>query len=102
MIDYNYALEKLRDAVQFLLNLDMNEVEKIVLALNEMLLAERHINDERSRDIIDEIKSKIGGEPFPDSVEKMTQEKRQEIVNLIFELYEVVAEHYYKNYYTNR
>lgn len=102
MLDYNYALEKLTDAVQFLLNLDMKEVEKIFLALNEMNYAERHINDERSRDIIDKIKLKIGGNDYKQSIENMTQEQRQEIVNLIFELYEVVAEHFYKNSYTNR
>lgn len=114
MIDYKYAHEKMTDVIEMLLSLETDEVEKITRALRETLgIVKWHINDKECRNIISKIESKVNSRKFDlevieqegiyrPSVENMDTELRQEIVKLMFELYDIVAEHYYKNYCTNR
>jgi len=105
MKEYSTALNKLIPALNYLLSLKMEEVEKISCALHETLAyAKKYIPDKIGKDIINKIESKIDrtkndparGIYFLD-VRDMNKEQRQEIVDLIFELYNHVTEHYYKN-----
>lgn len=107
MKEYSTALNKLIPALNCLLSLKMEEVEKISCALHETLAyAKRYIPNKIGKDIINKIESKVNrtkidpakGIYFLD-IHNMNKDQRQEIVDLIFELYNHVAEQYYKNWY---